>query len=163
MTNFFEKDSQIKIFQPELKDSLLFLSSLVTSIFRYNLLNESSSSLIQLLGLDISPCMQLFIVECLEIIIDPKDDDDTKKIIDSLLSNGFLEIILSVFIHGLYDVKIEIIRLLSSLIPFLSYKDHEDLKENNQESMFAILKENIIPFNLLQRNNFFFASLSQGK
>lgn len=173
MTNFFEKQSQIKICEPELPGCLLSLSNIVTLFFKDNILNESTSSLLQLLGLDISPCLQRFIIQHIGDTTKYCNKNEQREIIKALLEKGFLEIILSVFIHGLYDVKIEIIRLLSTY-----YTQHYVLFENievnyikedakipikGSEMIFTIMKENIIPFNLLERNNFFFASLSRSK
>ena len=145
---------------PSISGKLLSFEHIVTNFLREDLLNENKLPLlIKMLLLDISPCLQAFIVEKILKVIINYMGNKIEEVLTKLLNDNFLQIMLYTYMISLSDVKINILSLL-----LWCYREHNEILDNTifeignskvgaTDLMFAFLKENIIPHYLLKRNN----------
>ena len=144
---------------PQISEKLTSFDRLVSLFLKEDLLKETELSLlIKLLLLDISPCLQLFLVTKIVKVLTNEMGNKVEEVLSKLLKCDFLQIMLFTYMIGLSDVKIQILSLL-----LWFYREHSQLLDNTKikigqnmisgtELMFAYLKENIIPHYLLKRN-----------
>ena len=163
--NYYNSTS-IEILEPELNDRLNYLNKLF-DYYRKIKKTEIFSNIFNLLSKDLSPCLQLFIIDNFIIFLKNFDNflDNIIKIKD------LIEICFFVLKTGLFDVKIKIIELIFKIFTLFNlFSDYSltiegknfifnnilpkhfifnlfDFKNNNNNSMiYNNIKYNIISF-----------------
>ena len=163
-THFKMVNNEFNIIQntsvPPISEKLNSFDRLVNLFLKEDLLLKENelSLLIKLLLLDISPCLQSFLVGKIVKVLMNDMGNKVEEVLSKLLKYDFLQIMLFTYMIGLSDVKVKILSLL-----LWFYREHSQLLDNTKikigfnqvsgtELMFTYLKENIIPHYLLKRN-----------
>ena len=152
--NMFKKDfiGDMTFMKPDLNYQLLSLKMLLTThLITQNI--ESYHSIIDLLILDLSPCMVKFIIGILLQSLNARSKEETwkKNFALGLINNKSITIFINLFIHSLPDVRYEIFILMSSLYLYL-------LKINCLEGFITFVK--MIKTCLLPKNIFYSDKIS---
>ena len=152
--NMFKKDfiGNMTFMKPDLNYQLLSLKMLLTTHLISQKI-ESYNFLIDLLILDLSPCMVKFIIGIILQSLNSKSKEETSKknLALGLINNESITIFINLFIHSLPDVRYEIFILMSSLYLYL-------LKINNLEGFVTFVK--MIKTCLLPKNIFYSDKIS---
>ena len=116
--NMFKKEfiGNMELMQPNLTYQLISLKKLIFEhLLTQNM--ESIASLIKLLIFDISPCMAKFILDILINIFTTsnKNEQWIKNITLEIFNTQYITIFINLFIHGLPDIRYEILTLMFHL------------------------------------------------
>ena len=119
--NMFKKEfiGNMELMQPNLTYQLISLKKLIFEhLLTQNM--ESIASLIKLLIFDISPSMAKFILDILINIFTTtnKNEQWIKNITLAIFNTQYITIFINLFIHGLPDIRYEILTLMFHLYIF---------------------------------------------
>ena len=136
-----------EVMNPEMPKKLSYLENILTSII-YSKEAKNACSLFKLLILDLSPCLNLFIINIFiktfqKTIKTVKWKD---QLIMELINAKYEVIIVNAFIHGLPEIKIEILKLMNEI--------HQRLLVINKGNYFTPF-ENMIKTCFLPQNMFY--------
>ena len=144
--NYFINSTSNEILEPELNNRLNYLNKLF-DYFRKNKKIEIFFSIFNLLSKDLSPCLQLFIIENFINFLNKFDYSiDIKNKIINLINICFF-----VLKIGLFDVKIKIIELIIKV--FKKFSDFSFSDDSKNFLFNSILPKHFI-FNLFDFKNF---------
>ena len=134
--SMYKKDfiGNMNIMQPNLDYQLLSLKKIINE-YCLSQNFENIIPLIELLLLDVSPCLSKVIIGILINILNSKEKDETTKnnMALELMNIKYIIIIMNLFTNSLPDVRYEILILISIIYTSL-------LKQNNSDKFLILIK-----------------------
>lgn len=142
-----------KISNPEMKYKLGNFDKVLSSLIQEELNDEQSTNtltLFQMLTLDLSPCIQLFIIKTFINLLKKKKKKQTKNDIQEklrtiLMENNALEIIIYSLSISLLDIKRKLLKLFSLIYNINEIESNTNL---SIDKTFLLIKHNVLPNNL---------------
>ena len=157
--NMYKKDfiGNMKTIQPNFDYQLLSLKMIINE-YCLSQNFENIIPLIELLILDISPCLAKLIIGILINFLNRKEKDETSKnnIVLELMNIKYITILMNLFVNSLPDVRYEILILISSIDTLL-------LKQNNSDKFLTLvkmLKTCLLPISNIKDSNTTNASIN---
>ena len=149
--NSEENNNDLSIMEPEMNVRLNELFKIIQIYINKYCDEEETVGLLQLLSLDLSPCLQKKIIELyINYFSNEKIESKTKlKSFDILLKNNFIELIEYVFSISLLDIRIIILSLLKLFLSNKYYKHkfhkHMNKEVNGMNNFYNFISENLLP------------------
>ena len=154
-----DKNNDINIMEPEMHVRLDELFKIIQIYIDKLCEEEQTVNLIQLLSLDLSPCLQKMLIKVYVNYFENKKIDLKIKLksFDFLLKNNFIELIEYVFSISLIDIRIEILSLFKIIldnkelkVKFQNYMGNVD---NGMNNFYIFIAEHLIPIQLYAEIN----------
>ena len=146
------KDQEIMV--PNMNNKISKLFETIQLYMNYLSIDSDTSNLFKLLSLDLSPCLQIKIIQVYKLYFSNQKIkfDEQKKAFENLLKNHFFEIFEYALSVSLLDVRVELLQLIKLI--FSEFKDeiskfYTENKATFQVSSFiAFIGDNLLPDNL---------------
>jgi len=142
-------DISLTVMQPDMPNKAENLINIVHLIVEENNLEEIHS-LMKLLAMDLSPCLQKFIIKVFMEYFNMSGSlkvndviEKKQKTLHYLISHNFIDILLYVVSISLIDVRSECLKLFNNL----SSPNFKEIMKKHQDKICSFLKEFILPFN----------------
>ena len=149
--NSEENSNNLSIMEPEMNVRLNELFKIIQIYINKYCDEEETVGILQLLSLDLSPCLQKKIIELyINYFSNEKIDSKTKlKSFDTLVKNNFIELIEYVFSISLLDIRINILSLLKIFLgdKYYKHKFHKHMNKeiNGMNNFYNFISENLLP------------------
>ena len=152
-----DKNYKPKIMNPEMNTKIFKVFNIIQLYIEKFSQEEETNNLFKLLSLDLSPCLQIKIIQVyLSIFENDKIPADTKKnILDKLLKQDFIEITEYVLSISMLDVRNELIKLYKIIFENKTFfnltKSHIEylLGDNALQNFLFFISDNLLPDQLI--------------